>query len=126
MELRAARLLPSLLSSGCHFGDVREARDLTFSGGRPSIARRALGDLGDSSWLDSSVAQQATEKDPQVASTAAPRAGRVGMPSPPNVLVVYLDDVGIGDVGASGFATTRVATPHMDRLASEGVRFTRE
>ena len=47
------------------------------------------------------------------------------MPSPPNVLVVYLDDVGIGDVGASGFPTTRVATPHMDRLASEGVRFTR-
>ena len=47
------------------------------------------------------------------------------MPSPPNVLVVYLDDVGIGDVGASGFPTTLVATPHMDRLASEGVRFTR-
>ena len=47
------------------------------------------------------------------------------MPSPPNVLVVYLDDVGIGDIGASGFATTLVTTPHMDRLASEGVRFTR-
>jgi len=43
----------------------------------------------------------------------------------PNVVVFLADDLGIGDVGASGFATTRVQTPVVDKLAETGMRFTR-
>lgn len=39
----------------------------------------------------------------------------------PNVLLVYVDDLGYGDTGAYGHAI--VDTPHIDRLAREGVRF---
>ena len=40
----------------------------------------------------------------------------------PNVIVIMTDDVGYGDVGCYG--ATDVATPNIDRLAREGVRFT--
>jgi len=40
----------------------------------------------------------------------------------PNVLVIFSDDQGYGDLGCYG--GTDLATPHIDRLASEGVRFT--
>lgn len=40
----------------------------------------------------------------------------------PNIVLIYLDDLGYGDVSAYGSTTIR--TPSMDRLAREGVRFT--
>ena len=40
----------------------------------------------------------------------------------PNVIFVLVDDLGYADVGAYG--GTDIATPHIDRLAKEGVRFT--
>lgn len=40
----------------------------------------------------------------------------------PNVILIYADDLGYGDVGAYG--ATAISTPNMDRLAREGVRFT--
>ncbi|MGN1221136.1 MAG: arylsulfatase [Candidatus Cryptobacteroides sp.] len=40
----------------------------------------------------------------------------------PNVILIYADDVGYGDLGCNG--ETTVSTPNVDRLASEGVRFT--
>jgi arylsulfatase A-like enzyme len=44
-------------------------------------------------------------------------------PHPPNVVLVLADDLGYGDVRSFNPAG-RVATPHLDRLAREGVRFT--
>jgi arylsulfatase A len=41
---------------------------------------------------------------------------------PPNVIVIYADDLGYGDLGCYGSPTIR--TPHLDRLAAEGMRFT--
>jgi len=41
---------------------------------------------------------------------------------PPNVVIIFLDDVGYGDLGSYGHPAIR--TPHMDRLAAEGVRLT--
>ncbi|HET7695387.1 MAG TPA: sulfatase-like hydrolase/transferase [Vicinamibacterales bacterium] len=41
----------------------------------------------------------------------------------PNVIVVYADDLGYGDVSAYG-PPGRMKTPHVDRLAREGLRFT--
>lgn len=43
-------------------------------------------------------------------------------PSYPNILVIYLDDLGYGDVGAYG--ATEIKTPNIDKLAEGGVRFT--
>jgi len=42
--------------------------------------------------------------------------------APPNVVMIYADDLGYGDLGCYG--ATGWATPHLDRLAKEGVRFT--
>ena len=41
---------------------------------------------------------------------------------PPNFIVILVDDLGYGDTGTYG--STRNNTPHIDRLAREGLRFT--
>lgn len=43
-------------------------------------------------------------------------------PTKPNIVVIYLDDLGYGDVSAYG--ATELNTPNMDMLANGGVRFT--
>ncbi len=40
----------------------------------------------------------------------------------PNIVVIFTDDQGYGDLGCYG--SPNILTPHIDRLASEGVRFT--
>lgn len=40
----------------------------------------------------------------------------------PNVVIIYGDDVGLGDVGAYG--SKMIPTPNIDRLAKDGLRFT--
>lgn len=40
----------------------------------------------------------------------------------PNIVVIYMDDLGYGDVGAYG--ATALKTPNMDNLAEGGIRFT--
>lgn len=42
--------------------------------------------------------------------------------TPPNIVIINMDDLGYGDVGAYG--ATALQTPHMDRLAQGGIRFT--
>jgi arylsulfatase A-like enzyme len=46
----------------------------------------------------------------------------LAQPIKPNVVIVYLDDLGYGDVGAYG--ATQLKTPNFDKLAEGGVRFT--
>lgn len=41
---------------------------------------------------------------------------------PRNIVVIYADDLGYGDV--SSYGAKRVSTPNVDRLAREGLRFT--
>ncbi|MEE4287703.1 MAG: sulfatase-like hydrolase/transferase, partial [Mariniphaga sp.] len=40
----------------------------------------------------------------------------------PNIIVVYMDDLGYGDMSAYG--ATEIKTPNFDKLAEGGVRFT--
>jgi arylsulfatase A len=40
----------------------------------------------------------------------------------PNVVLILADDLGYGDVGCYG--ATKIRTPHIDRLARDGMRFT--
>lgn len=54
---------------------------------------------------------------------SAPAAvGSTGPRRPPNIVVILADDLGWGDLGAYGAKDIR--TPHMDRMAGEGMRFT--
>jgi arylsulfatase A len=41
--------------------------------------------------------------------------------TPPNIIIIFTDDQGYADVGSYGAG---FGTPHLDRMASEGVRFT--
>ncbi len=41
---------------------------------------------------------------------------------PPNIVYIMLDDLGYGDFGCYG--QRRIRTPHVDRLATEGTRYT--
>ncbi|MCA0932465.1 arylsulfatase [Lutimonas saemankumensis] len=42
--------------------------------------------------------------------------------SKPNIVIIYTDDLGYGDISANG--ATEINTPNIDLLANEGVRFT--
>lgn len=54
------------------------------------------------------------------ATRAAAPAGPVE--PPPNVVLIFCDDLGYADLGCYGAPAIR--TPHLDRLAREGMRFT--
>ncbi len=41
----------------------------------------------------------------------------------PNILILYADDMGYGDLRAN-HPESRIPTPHLDKLAAEGMRFT--
>ena len=40
----------------------------------------------------------------------------------PNIVIIYLDDLGFGDISANG--ATELQTPNIDKLANGGTRFT--
>ena len=49
-----------------------------------------------------------------VSASAAPK---------PNIVILYADDMGYGDLGANNPAS-KIPTPNLDRLAAQGMRFT--
>ncbi len=57
-----------------------------------------------------------------LAASAATAAQLSGAPAkPPNIVFILCDDLGYGDLGCYG---SKIRTPNLDRLASEGMRFT--
>jgi arylsulfatase A-like enzyme len=42
-------------------------------------------------------------------------------PTTPNIVIIYADDVGYGDVGAYG--AEKIPTPHLDQFAASGIQF---
>lgn len=42
--------------------------------------------------------------------------------SPPNIVFIFADDLGYGDLGC--FGANDIKTPHIDRIAAEGIQFT--
>jgi len=50
-------------------------------------------------------------------------ASHLGAVEKPNLLLILADDLGYGDVGCYN-PESRIPTPHLDRIAEEGMRFT--
>ncbi|SIN91176.1 Arylsulfatase A [Singulisphaera sp. GP187] len=63
-------------------------------------------------WLTALAASCVVEVDPSPTAAA----------NPPNIIFVYADDLGPGDLGCYGGKI--VPTPNIDRMAKEGTRFT--
>jgi arylsulfatase A-like enzyme len=42
--------------------------------------------------------------------------------TPPNFVIIYADDLGYGDIGS--FGAEQIRTPHLDKMADDGLRFT--
>ena len=57
-----------------------------------------------------------------VAFLVSPCLGFAASAARPNVIFILADDLGYGDLGA--FGQTLIKTPHIDRLAAEGMKFT--
>lgn len=54
-----------------------------------------------------------------VARSQTPGSGRA-----PNVVVILADDLGYGDISCNNPERGKIRTPHIDRLAAQGLRFT--
>lgn len=54
---------------------------------------------------------------PEGGAAVTPAASR-----PPNIVLLFADDLGYGDLGS--FGATRIKTPNLDRMAAEGVKLT--
>jgi arylsulfatase A len=57
-----------------------------------------------------------------VAGWIGPNPMSIGAERPPNVVLVFIDDMGYGDIGP--FGASGYATPNLDRMAAEGTKFT--
>lgn len=55
-----------------------------------------------------------------LASPVASPAADVARPAKPNILLILADDLGYSDIGCYG---GEISTPNLDRLASNGLRF---
>jgi arylsulfatase A-like enzyme len=63
-----------------------------------------------------------TRLAPTLLVLLAVAASTVAAAERPNIVLIYADDIGYGDLGCYG--ATRVATPNLDKLAAGGIRFT--
>ena len=58
----------------------------------------------------------------KLASVLILLAASIATAAPPNIILIYVDDLGYGDLGCYGSKVND--TPHIDRLAAGGMRFT--
>src|ERR1035437_3831384 len=57
----------------------------------------------------------------QISAAAACASLAAAPQPPPNIVMIYADDLGYGDLACYG---SKIRTPHLDRMAAEGMRFT--
>lgn len=86
------------------------------TGGVGGVSRRQVLKGGSAAFVGAAAGLGPGMEGAAAAPPPGPGARR------PNVLLVYLDDLGYGDLGCYGSPTIR--TPRLDALAREGTRFT--
>jgi arylsulfatase A-like enzyme len=59
---------------------------------------------------------------PVLSSPQPPDATQTSASRPPNIVIIFADDLGYGDLGVYGHPL--ITTPRLDRLASEGLKLT--
>ena len=52
-------------------------------------------------------------------------SANIAAKTPPNVIIIFCDDMGYGEVSDFGFTEPLASTPNIDRMAAEGVKLTR-
>ncbi len=57
-------------------------------------------------------------------STLFPVVAKSADSAKPNILIIYADDLGYGDVQCYNPTRGKIPTPHIDKLAAQGMRFT--
>jgi arylsulfatase A-like enzyme len=75
---------------------------------RRHFLQQASGALLGSFWITQQLARGQDLQDPPITK--------------PNIIFILADDLGYGDLGCYG--QQKIQTPHIDRLASQGMRFT--
>eukprot|EP00035_Acanthoeca_spectabilis_P036383 m.39286 g.39286 ORF g.39286 m.39286 type:complete len:1090 (-) comp7942_c0_seq1:51-3320(-) len=88
-----------------------------------SVALLAAG-LAVVGWAASAIAQGGGAGAARVSQDATPltRNTHNVLKSKPNVLILFADDMGVGDLGVYGHPS--IKSPNLDALAASGVRFT--
>ena len=77
------------------------------------------------SAAESSQGKSSTEQQRANNESASSRTTKGSASSPkPNVIFILADDWGLGDVKTYGGDRCKIETPHMDRLAGKGMKFT--
>lgn len=109
-------------------GDGTDDGDEIANGTDPNVPPPNTGPIlpfvdtdGDSYRDEAETAFGSSPTDPDSCPDHTPNPAR------PNIVIIYADDMGLGDMSAYGdlFGTPSPAvTPHMDTLAEEGVMFT--
>ena len=68
--------------------------------------------------------QVAQAEEPAKTEAAAPAAGPAGSGKKPNIVMIMGDDIGIWNIGAYSRGMMAGKTPHLDKLAKQGMLFT--
>jgi len=97
--------------------DPGETQNLACS--LPDTTRQLHGDL--IAWRTEIGAPVPSEPNPDYESLPAPIA-YAAPPRKPNIIYILADDLGYAELGCYG--QTKIETPHLDRLAADGMRFT--
>ncbi|WP_372807246.1 sulfatase-like hydrolase/transferase [Pontiella sp.] len=102
---------------------LQSTTNLVASNGWTTVATNRLG-----AWSPPGLVAESGTNNPVEVTVPVDTSGenefyRLGLGwKNPNIVLIYADDLGYGDLGCYG--ATKVQTPNVDRLASQGRRFT--
>ncbi|BDL37516.1 arylsulfatase [Methylorubrum sp. GM97] len=103
--------------------DIVPSQDAAGDGQPTGVNRRAMllrGTALVAAGLGAAPGARAQQPQPQPAPPA--RSGAAGRP--PNILVIFGDDIGQTNISAYSFGLMGYRTPNIDRIAKEGMMFT--